>query len=603
MRMEALNFQYQSLLRYSTAVRRKYLVAEESKRKAAAVAKDSQAQLDALLAENNDLKSRVAVLEKDAAVAAKWSSKMPQITHYLSLWPKAMDEIETLRRQLQQLGYAVPRHDYSMKARQTAKTGAVKERAEQQDFSSTASSNRKRKRSPASKGAMPPPTGLLRSNHYDVPIGYPSKDYSGRKYEQNIQTRRQTQVRSYENGIWNHHDREAAEVNLLAANLGRQTALDEEYTMSGANLQTSPQVTLRRESNPAAHNPRRHHKSDESTHRPAYLQVPETPRIAARKHNLQTGGNFTYQNGVSERQFTEENPQPSRYYEQNNSDIQSIDRPDMRGGQNFVRQRENLQQNSYNRRPLDNREALPGYTTPLPGRIRAPGSVRASKNGSSPFFKRNHHETSSTMPGLSANARIGSVSKELQNVRMTPAQQGWDKPRTLNGLSFIQDPRGTSNEPLLSHRQSNAHNSNYDTYSTQAGTVRRTEDGFFKRPELPQQRLSSSYFQNAPAPAPPTQLPSSLQHASRAQLQPHLPPTSRDPRTVPPPSPAFADHEALRIIRGSSSRNAAATPFFYQNQIFDRGGAERAVANQAPPLQMEPRGLFSSVGRRRSVRR
>ncbi|KAK7542203.1 uncharacterized protein J3D65DRAFT_689975 [Phyllosticta citribraziliensis] len=125
MRMEALNFQYQSLLRYGTAARAKYHGVEEARRKAAADAKHSQTQHDALLAENDDLKARVAGLEKDAATAAKWSAKMPQITHYLGLWPKAMDEIESLRRQLQQLGYAVPRHDYSMKAVQTAKSNAI----------------------------------------------------------------------------------------------------------------------------------------------------------------------------------------------------------------------------------------------------------------------------------------------------------------------------------------------------------------------------------------------------------------------------------------------------------------------------------------------
>ncbi|KAK7542204.1 uncharacterized protein J3D65DRAFT_664617 [Phyllosticta citribraziliensis] len=208
------------------------------------------------------------------------------------------------------------------------------------------------------------------------------------------------------------------------------------------------------------------------------------------------------------------------------------------------------------------------------------------------------------MPGLSANARIGSVSKNMQNLRMTPAQQGWDKPRTLNGLSFIQDPRGTSNEPLLQYRQSDARNSGFENYSTQAGAVSRTEDGFFKRPERPQQRLSSSYFQNAPAPAAPTRLSSSFQHASRSQLQPPPPSALRDPRTVPQPPPGFADREALRIIQGPSSRQAAAaTPSFYQHQIFERDGAERGAGQAPPPPLMESRGLFSSVGGRRSVRR
>ncbi|KAK8175901.1 hypothetical protein IWX90DRAFT_483904 [Phyllosticta citrichinensis] len=606
MRMEALNFQYQSLLRYGAAARARYHDTEEARRKSAAAAKQSQTQHDAFVAENDDLKARVASLEKDAATAAKLSAKMPQITHYLSLWPKAMDEIESLRRQLQQLGYAVPRHDYSMKAVQTAKSNAVAAPAELQDFPSSESSNKKRKRSPAPNGAMPPPKGLRGGDHPELPSRNTFKEHSERADPRSVPTRHQPRGKSYdENGTWKRHDREAGEANLLAANAGRQRALDEEYTMSGANPQRSPQVT-HMQANLATQAPRRHHRSDETTHRPARSHVPETPRIAARKHSLHTGGpSYAYQNGVSERQLPEENPRPSRYYEEVNSDTQLAGQSRIGGDQDFGQAKEKLRHGSYsNRRPLDVREPLPGYTTPMPGRMRAPGSVRLPKSGSSPFFKRSHHETSSAMPGLSANARIGSVSKNMQNLRMTPAQQGWDKPRTLNGLSFIQDPRGTSNEPLLQYRQSDARNAGFENYSTQAGAVRRTEDGFFKRPERPQQRLSSSYFQNAPAPAPTpsTQPSSSLQHASRSQLQPP-PSSSRDPRTVPQPPPGFADHEALRIIQGPSSwQAAAATPSFYQHQIFERGGAERG-AGQAPPPLMQSRGLFSSAGGRRSVRR
>lgn len=84
-------FQYQSLVRYSIAVRAKFLKVEEARRKAAAAAKHARAEYDSLVAQNNDLKLRMAGMEKDAALGVKLAAKMSQVTHYLTHWPKAME--------------------------------------------------------------------------------------------------------------------------------------------------------------------------------------------------------------------------------------------------------------------------------------------------------------------------------------------------------------------------------------------------------------------------------------------------------------------------------------------------------------------------------
>ncbi|KAK8255032.1 hypothetical protein HDK77DRAFT_20595 [Phyllosticta capitalensis] len=586
-KMEALNFQYQSLVRYSIAVRAKFLKVEEARRKAAAAAKHARAEYDSLVAQNNDLKLRMAGMEKDAALGVKLAAKMSQVTHYLTHWPKAMDEINLLRDQLERLGYAVPKHDYSLIDQPPEMDDAAKDSAVAQDFSSTGS-NRKRKRSPMFRDipttnqtdghhttSMAPPKALFRVDESKLPRRNLVRDRE--QVDAVIPARHKSQARRHENRMWNYDDREAAESNLLEANAGRQRAAEEEYMMTGAIPHESPRQAHVENSRLSPQIGRRPLKSNPMPQRGVNSLIPETPRIAVQKHTFETdvGASHGHQNGIPVRHNLRQ------YYEQVTPNLQRLDRPQTRG-QEFAHQNRKPQQELYSRRPPVTREAPPGPVTPLPRKIQAPGTVRLSKSGSSPFFKRGHHE--SAMPGLSANARMGSVSKNMQNLRMTPAQQGWDKPRTLNGLSFIRDPRGTSNE-LLHAQQVNPRNGSYDNYSMQLGAVRPSEAGLFKRPEPPQQRLSSSYFQNGSGAA--TNKTSTFQPASRSQLRP-----SHNPRIVPP----SADHEALHIIQ--SSRNAAATPSFYQNQIFDRN-----VDHAPSHPQMESRGLFSSMGRRRTVRR
>lgn len=155
----------------------------------------------------------------------------------------------------------------------------------------------------------------------------------------------------------------------------------------------------------------------------------------------------------------------------------------------------------YSKQPERRRLPYHEPAIPSPSSRRISGLLHVSQN-SSPFFSRPPRGISSGLSpgvaGLSANARVGTVSKK-SNVPMAPPQQDWSQPRSLNGLSFIRAPQDRpKNQPLYQNRITGAPSRSNASRPFIPHHPQRTQGGYLVRPEQP--RLSSSYFSSVPGP-------------------------------------------------------------------------------------------------------
>ncbi|KAF2085888.1 hypothetical protein K490DRAFT_67176 [Saccharata proteae CBS 121410] len=86
--MEALQFQYLSLVRYGISQAKSQQQLVHAKREAESRAAEAAVGHKKLKQENQDLKAKIAELEKGQVDVVKWKQRMPQITHYLTMWPE-----------------------------------------------------------------------------------------------------------------------------------------------------------------------------------------------------------------------------------------------------------------------------------------------------------------------------------------------------------------------------------------------------------------------------------------------------------------------------------------------------------------------------------
>lgn len=226
--------------------------------------------------------------------------------------------------------------------------------------------------------------------------------------------------------------------------------------------------------------------------------------------------------------------------------------------------------------------------TPLPRRHPPPRSSQVPSQNSSPFFTRGQGGVRSglspALAGLSANARVGTVSKETRSLP-SHRQPDWTHPRSLNGLSFMTVPRGQNrNEPLLHANNVGASRNLNINDPFNPHNPQHTNNNPFKRPNKP--RLSSSYF-NSGASQPAMQAPGPYTTRRMPPISNFVP--------APPSRRIFTRDDALNTV--NVPRTHVATSF-YQNQ--ERGMDPSRLQNGTA---MDSGGLFSSAGGRRSVRR
>ncbi|KAL1641142.1 hypothetical protein SLS58_006250 [Diplodia intermedia] len=88
---EALQFQYLSLIRYSTSAAHKLNELEQERRETELQAKKAASQNAALATENKELKARLSSLDEDNANIGKWKQRLPKVTHYLKQWPMVVE--------------------------------------------------------------------------------------------------------------------------------------------------------------------------------------------------------------------------------------------------------------------------------------------------------------------------------------------------------------------------------------------------------------------------------------------------------------------------------------------------------------------------------
>ncbi|KAF2142672.1 uncharacterized protein K452DRAFT_226719 [Aplosporella prunicola CBS 121167] len=87
-KVQALQFQYTSLLRYGTAMLAQRRAAEKTRLEAERRASEAEKRHREMSEQVMALKCRVTAMEKDQAEVSKWKARMPQITHYLKLCPE-----------------------------------------------------------------------------------------------------------------------------------------------------------------------------------------------------------------------------------------------------------------------------------------------------------------------------------------------------------------------------------------------------------------------------------------------------------------------------------------------------------------------------------
>ncbi|KAI9712531.1 MAG: hypothetical protein M1812_006840 [Candelaria pacifica] len=112
--MDALRFQYLSLVRYGSRILQKLRLAEREKSNMEA-AKDRAAKYSEVLkGQLSTLEGRARELERNEDKLKDWEERAPAIKHYLHILNPLAMENEMLKQQLSFLGYAVPATKYAM---------------------------------------------------------------------------------------------------------------------------------------------------------------------------------------------------------------------------------------------------------------------------------------------------------------------------------------------------------------------------------------------------------------------------------------------------------------------------------------------------------
>lgn len=208
----------------------------------------------------------------------------------------------------------------------------------------------------------------------------------------------------------------------------------------------------------------------------------------------------------------------------------------------------------------------------------------------SPFFEsRTHQIPSSESMRVLQQDNPATEHSPMQGYRMARASTHWNEPRGINGLSFISEPYTHSGQPIYQNER----------FGTAAvGSHRplmvpptpRNEQGFFQRPDIPP---SSSYAAQHVAPVSRHRYSYVRQAAPLPSAMPSVPVKLH---------PAYSArtstrHDALSTIRGAKSSQTVSP---------HRGRRDPYVQPESfirRDQSLVSRGLFSSAGGRRSVRR
>lgn len=328
-------------------------------------------------------------------------------------------------------------------------------------------------------------------------------------------------------------------------------------------------------------------ETTDHSHEPRLLERPSPPKFMTQHIERRPGPSYT---GPSEpadgRFFSRDSNHPRvigsvdqgnrRYHAEPQSHIERVRAPDqvhLPWAETFGRQQSLTQPNT-----------MPSYPmTPL--RPSANDIKHQEyKSVASPFFRKTSTaQRSPTRDTISQSPVARAYTGNLQqqpSFRMQPAYRGPQQvgngiPRSLNGLSFIQDPHSVAgNEPLYERRPPTT-----ATYQNTLVVPRtpRNAQGLFARPDLPR-RPQALYTSE-----------SSTYTTRHPRQVAHLP--SQDPSTsslyIPQSQRAPMHDAALLSIRGA------------------RGGAVPSQVGRTYVKSPygQSRGLFSAAGGRRSVRR
>ncbi|OJD29222.1 nadh-ubiquinone oxidoreductase kda subunit [Diplodia corticola] len=634
---EALQFQYLSLIRFATSISHRHNELQQEKREIESQAKKLASENAATTTENRELKAKLLSLEKDNTDIGKWRQRLPKITHYLKQWPMVMQEVNQLREQLADLGYAVPKKDYTFR-------DAVDDKYERTvDSNLPESTIREREVS-----TVRAPTNHTRTEYRTGRDQFLLSDHGNFVLTKHPGSKAQTHISESSSS----RKRKLSELNAsIASEYDQQwqdhhrkdRVPDTRVTIQGllsgptANLE---KVQISRASNAFPSDPAdipeaQVFKDGEwhtNPNREARQRISHTPKPRVLPENcgkyLMTGGlahsTDRLQNAMGNKTHSQEdqrhgilhahgvgdtyedetafhvydrqpetirqpvfrrmhdrttfaNPSTSQV-NQLPQNWPTIQKPDV--GNEQLRE---LGLSTHAKKPERCQNINHGSATPLTRTHQASGMPSVRQN-SSPFFSRVRGGARSGLSpgvaGLSANARVGTVSKRT-NAPMPPPNK-WSQPRGLNGLSFIDAPRDQSqSQPLYQASNMWPPQRNITDRPFMAHNPQRTRDGYFVRPEQP--RLSSSYFGSVPQlqPAEPFQTP-------RMQSIPQYAPPISSRRN-------FTQNDALNLVENSSHQAPAS---FYQNQENGTG-----FSNIASRQVTEDRGLFSSAGGRRAVRR
>ncbi|EKG10813.1 hypothetical protein MPH_12069 [Macrophomina phaseolina MS6] len=644
-----------SLIRYGTSMYSKNQLLEEAARQVDTSAKRVEAENQTLTKQNMELKAKLVSLEDAQAEMKKWKERMPRLTHYLKQWPLVMGyvvgcsaannwlelissrEVNELRGQLEQLGYAVPKRDYAYReaannTRRNATTSTPGQRSngahtrtnrvptdntqtkyakgrarlpashgsrhfptndsvysQAQTYISGSSSGRKRKLSeydrpslgshyegpPHDRPEVPRTTspGSIVPDFPDVPgsdIPPPVLSHAQQSQAFKEEIGEHCEVGNGEPGI--------SEIPRLQGNAYKT----KEYLMTGAGVvpaqraRASGQGPMLQLLNPRTE--RFHqgsaqrldgpHKDGNSYH--IYDKRPEDSGLLGMRH-LENRAIL----GAQSRSGLDR--QPTAWLATHSNDH----------GRNTLKHADHSQYNQ----PLTQAHILShDPVTPLRNRPQVAQKLTLRNQYSSPLSTRvqggeARSVLSPGVAGLSANARIGTVSERTQ-AQARAYQSDWSQQRSLNSLSFVNVPYDRRrSRPLFQGSGTATHGTGTFNGSFTPHNPQRSSQGFTKLPEEP--RLSSSYFNAMPPPRNTTSMPRPYQ-TPRMQLISQFAPRQNSQRTL-------TRDDALDAAHASRGH---ATPSFYQHQA--RGTGVYAVPDA---VSMNASGLFSSAGGRRSVRR
>ncbi|KAJ9665117.1 hypothetical protein H2201_004777 [Coniosporium apollinis] len=233
--------------------------------------------------------------------------------------------------------------------------------------------------------------------------------------------------------------------------------------------------------------------------------------------------------------------------------------------------------------------------TPAPQRRLYSAGVSRQDSVASPFFRNttsNFHSNNSRQPSQVLNAsHPGTVQQIAHSYRMAPvAPLDWREPRSINGLSFITSPHNMNNEPIY-RREAPAYNDHHTLQPFLMSPMPRNEAGLFRRPDVPP---ANAYTQNQPyAFAAPLPTMSNSYVRQVAPLPSGLP-------------PAVSYHRGSSTARGFarddvlSIKGARSGPAGLPHRGSDTHRGDFVTRD---PGYSGSRGLFSSTGGRRSIRR